>query len=78
MAEHEHGIPWRDGLDRLDGLLNDCAQAGPDHQNFVRVSAVRAIVNAVRRFEDDTDEDIRQALLEDAIIEHDYDPEADQ
>lgn len=64
-----HGLSWRDGLDVLDVLLNDCAQVGEDFQNFVRVSAVRDIVNAIRRYEDDTDESIRQALWEDAVVD---------
>lgn len=63
----EYGLSWRDGLDALDALLNDCAQVGEDWQNFVRVSAVRDIVAAVRRWEDDTDESIRSALWEDAV-----------
>ena len=62
-----HGMDWRDGLDALDALLNDCSQIGGDHENFVRVQAVRHIVNAVRRYEDDTDESIRSALWEDAV-----------
>lgn len=53
------GMDWRDGLDRLDALLNDCAQVGEDWQNFVRVQAVRHIVNAVRRWE---------ALWEDGVV----------
>lgn len=61
------GLSWRDGLDALDGLLDDCAQIGPDYQNFVRVSAVRDIIRAVRRYEDDTDESIRRALWEDGV-----------
>lgn len=64
-----HGLSWRDGLDALDALLNDSAQLGTDYQNFVRVSAVRDIVAAVRRWEDDTDESIRQALWEDAVVD---------
>jgi hypothetical protein len=64
-----HGLDWRDGLDALDALLDDCAQVGEDYQNFVRVSAVRDIVAAVRRYEDSTDETIRQALWEDAVID---------
>ena len=63
------GMDWRDGLDALDALLDDCAQVGPDYANFVRVSAVRDIVAAVRRYEDDTDETIRSALWEDAVTE---------
>jgi len=63
----EHGLSWRDGLDALNALLNDCAQVGADHENFVRVSAVRHIVNAVRRWEDDIDESIRAELWEDAV-----------
>jgi hypothetical protein len=62
-----HGLDWRDGLDALDALLDDCAQHGVDHKAFVRVSAVRDIVNAVRRYEDDTDESIERALWEDAV-----------
>ena len=65
----EAGMSWRDGIDAIDLLLNDCAQVGPDHQNFVRVSAVRDIAAAVRRYEDDTDESIRQALWEDAVVD---------
>jgi hypothetical protein len=63
------GLDWREGLNALDALLDDCAQDGHDCQNFVRVSAVRDIVAAVRRFEDDTDESIRQALWEDAVTD---------
>lgn len=63
----EHGLSWRDGLDAFDALLNDCSQGKPDHESFVRVSAVRDIVAAVRRYEDDTDESIRSALWEDAV-----------
>lgn len=63
----ERGLDWRDGLDHLDALLDDCSQVGEDYQNFVRVSAVRDIVAAVRRYEDDTDESIRSALWEDAV-----------
>lgn len=70
----EHGYDWRNGLDALDALLDDCSQVGADHENFVRVDAVRYIVNAIRRWEDDTDESIRSALVEDAIISG-YDPE---
>jgi hypothetical protein len=62
------GYDWRNGLEALDALLSDCAQIGPDYQNFVRVSAVRDIVNAIRRWEDETDESIRSALWEDAVI----------
>ena len=61
------GMDWREGLDRLDALLNDCAQVVEDWQNFVRVQAVRHIVNAVRRWEDATDESIRSALWEDGV-----------
>lgn len=61
-----HGLDWRDGLNVLDALLNDCAQ-GPDYEGFVRVQAVRHIVNAVRRYEDATDESIRSALWEEAV-----------
>ena len=63
----ETGLSWRDGLDALDALLDDCSQIGHDYQNFVRVSAVRDIVAAVRRYEDDADESIRSALWEDAV-----------
>lgn len=61
------GLSWRDGLDDLDRLLNDCAQGGVDYEEFVRVSAVRDIVAAVRRYEDATDESIKSALWEDAV-----------
>ena len=64
-----HGIDWRDGLDYLDRLLDDCAQDGIDYKAFVRVSAVRDIVNAVRRYEDGTDEAIGLALWEDAVAD---------
>lgn len=63
------GLPWRDGLDHLDALLDDCAQSGEDCKHFVRVCAVRDLVAAVRRFEDGTDESIRQACWEDAVTD---------
>jgi len=61
------GMDWRDGLDALDALLDDCSQVGEDYQSFVRVQSVRHIVNAVRRYEDDTDESIRSALWEEGV-----------
>lgn len=72
----EQGYSWRDGLDQIDALLNDCAQGGDDF-GWVRVSAVRHIVNAMRRWEDDVDESIRSALWEDAVERGDYDEKDD-
>jgi hypothetical protein len=60
------GFPWRDGLDALDALLDDCSQVGEDYHNHVRVSAVRDIVDAIRRYEDAVDDSIQQATWEDA------------
>jgi hypothetical protein len=59
---------WRDGLDLLDDLLDDCAQGG-DEDGAVYVWAVRAVVQSIRAYEDDTDESIRSALWEDAVTE---------
>jgi hypothetical protein len=68
----EHGMSWRDGLDFLDRALDDCAQAGDDDPHAaIRVAVVREIVQAIRRYEDDTDESIRSALWEDAVTEGD-------
>lgn len=64
----EHGMSWRDGLDFLDRALDDCAQAGDDDPYAaIKVAAVREIVRAIRRYEDDIDESIRSALYEDAL-----------
>lgn len=45
------GMTYREGLHALEALLNDCSQVGEDHENFVRVEAVRHIVRAVARHE---------------------------
>ena len=44
---------WRtlradDVVKELNDLLDDCSQDGRDEQNFVRVSAVRAVVRSIK------------------------------
>jgi hypothetical protein len=61
------GLDWRSGMDELDRLLDDCAQDGLDYKHRVRVDAVRYVVAAIRRFEEDVDESVGQAAWEDAV-----------
>jgi hypothetical protein len=65
----EHGMDWRDGLDFLDRALDDCAQSGDDAPwAAIKVAAVREIVQAIRRWEDDVDDTISRATWEDAVV----------
>jgi hypothetical protein len=57
----------------LDRLLNGSREC----VCHVDADAVRGIVDAVRRWEDDTDESIRSALWEDAVEKGTYDNEPD-
>lgn len=69
------GYPWRDGLAELEALIAR-EQAGPVGLNSrISAMAVKEIIDAVWRFEDDTDESIRSALWEEAVANGEYDEE---
>ena len=73
METPVNGYSWRDGIDQLMLLATEEIQ--PGKTGMVLARDVLDIVEAVRRWEDDTDESIRSALWEEAIERGDYDEE---
>lgn len=61
----ERRLSWRDGVDELERLAIE--EMKPGKTGMLLAHEVHAIVEAVRRYEDDTDESIRSALWEDAV-----------